>query len=137
MDFIIKQNATLPILMMKVIENNDLDSDALKEMLKNSVVTFSMIDVETGKYVIGNRPGGIVSQEDVLDLACGVDSNEYAIYYEWRSKDTKTPGVYMGEFTINVLDSSGADGGKLIVPMQDQLHIYIQESFGKTSLNGF
>lgn len=138
MNFIIKQNATLPILSMKLIEVIDTTTLSLNlsfdNMMENAVVTFSMIDVETGRYAIANKSGGITKIEDVA--TCGCDNCNYIIYYQFTDRDTKNYGVYKGEFTINFFDGDNGNG-KLILPMKNDLNIFIQETYGKTSINGF
>jgi len=105
-------------------------------MFSNATVTFSMIDVNCGKYIIANKSGSILLVEKD-SLSCGSDNNEYIIYYEFKSKDTKKSGIFLGEFTINFFDSDGNSKGDLKVPMSEKLNIFIESSFSKTSVNGF
>lgn len=135
MDFLIKQNSTLPILTMKVIENNDFNGEDFKNMFNNATVTFSMIDADSGKYIIANKAGGIIKVPNKT-VGCG-DNDDIIIFYEWLEKNTKNAGVFIGEFTINFFDNEGNDNGILKVPIKERLYIHIQESFSKTSLNGF
>jgi hypothetical protein len=138
MDFLIKENATLPLLKMKVIDSYELDMEEFNKNMENATVTFSMIDITCGKYIIANKAGGIlVDKLKGDDISCGQSSSEPIIYYEWKDKDTKKAGVYLGEFIINFFDEDGNDNGKLRVPIREKLYIHIEESFGKTSINGF
>lgn len=135
MDFLIKEGSTLPLLKMKVVDNYELDSETFVSNMKNATVTFSMIDVCTGRYIIANKSGGIYINPS-QSLTCDGD-DDIVIYYEWVEKDTRKAGIYLGEFIINFFDQDGLDNGSLKAPINEQLHIHIQESFGKTTINGF
>ncbi len=138
MDFLIKENATLPILKMKVIDDYELDIEDFNKSMENATVTFSMIDITCGKYIIANKAGGIIFNNlKSGEISCGHSSTEPIIYYEWTDRDTKKPGIYLGEFIINFFDDDGNDNGKLRIPIREKLYIHIIESFGKTSINGF
>ena len=137
MDFTIKQNATLPVLTMKMVDDYDIDVESFNKMIQNAVVTFSMIDVETGRYAIANKSAGVLKVDENVNVACGYDGSSYIIYYDFTERDTRNYGHYKGEFTINFFDENNFDKGKLIVPIQDELNIFIQETYGKTSVNGF
>lgn len=129
MDFLIKENATLPILKMKVVENNEMNVQELKKRMENVAITFSMIDSLTGRYVISNKSGGVYINNDSIN-------EEIIVYYEWDKRDTKKAGLYLGEFIIDFFDENGNENGKLLFPIREKLFIHIQESFGKTSING-
>lgn len=129
MEFIIKENATLPILKMKVIENYELNMFKFKKSMENIAVTFSMIDVNTGRYVISNKSASVyINNENNID-------EEIIIYYEWDKNDTKRVGLYLGEFIIDFFDENGNENGKLLFPIREKLYIHVQESFGKTSIS--
>jgi hypothetical protein len=138
MDFLIKQHATIPVLTMKMVENNDIDINSLNIMMKNAAVTFSMIDVETGKYAIANKSGGILNIDEGINITTSgdYDGSTYIIYYDFTERDTRNSGQFKGEFTINFFDDDNNSKGKLIVPIQDELNIHIMETYGKTSING-
>lgn len=136
MDFLIKEGSTLPLLKMKVVDSYELDSETFSSNMKNATVTFSMIDVCSGRYIIANKAGGIYINSDHQTLTCD-GNDEIIIYYKWTERDTNKAGVYIGEFIINFFDQDGLDNGSLKVPIHDVLHIHIQESFGKTSINSF
>jgi hypothetical protein len=115
MNFFIKKNATLPIMKLDVIQDGRNDMSKIYEMIQNSNIYFSMTEVETGKKIIGNKSALILPKES----SCNGD--EYYIGYKFSENETKKPGTYIGEFTIEFLDGSG----KLLVPIREELHIQI------------
>jgi hypothetical protein len=115
MDFIINKNATLPIMKLDVIQDGRNDMSKIYEMIQNSNIFFSMSELETGVKIIGKKSALILPKES----ACG--SDEYYIGYQFSEKETKKPGTYIGQFTIEFLDGSG----KLIVPIREELYIHI------------
>jgi hypothetical protein len=50
---------------------------------------------------------------------CGYD--EYYIGYQFSERETKKPGTYVGQFTIEFLDGSGT----LIVPIREELYVHV------------
>jgi hypothetical protein len=118
MEFFIKQNSTLPVLKMMVIKDGRAGYQQLMEDLEVSTIFFTMIDVETEIPKIVSAPCEIVS----LILPLGA-TPEYYIYYKFTSRDTNTPGRYVGQFLIK------NDEGNLILPIREELYINIQPSF--------
>lgn len=118
MEFYIKQNATLPVLKMRVVKDGRAGYQQLMRDLEVSTIFFTMIDVETGIPKIVSAPAQIVN----LILPEGSDP-EYYIYFKFTSRDTDTPGRYEGQFLIK------NDEGNLILPIREELYINIQPSF--------
>jgi hypothetical protein len=119
MEFFIKKNATLPLLKMQVVKDGRSDYNRMMELIENSAIFFSMVDIETGIPKIITRPAGFVSKTMI-------DPNsdpEYYIYYQFTNKDTRKVGRYEGQFLLRNSD------GVLILPIRDKLYINIQESF--------
>ena len=96
----------------------------LNNAIQNADVTFSMWD-----------------EHDVLRISCGqcnivlVDQDtcdeRYVIEYAWKKRDTKRPGQYKGRFTITFKDDiyqegMQFDGGDLIMPIHEDLEIFIK-----------
>lgn len=115
MDFYINKNATLPIMKLDVIQDGRNDMSKLYELIQNSNVYFSMSELETGTKIIGKKPALIL----VKDLSCGTEG--YYIGYKFSEKETKKPGTYVGQFSIEFLDGSGT----LIVPIREELYIHV------------
>jgi len=117
-EFFINKDATLPLLKMELINNGRDDFNKFHEYIQNSTITFTMTNCDTGVMKIANNSDGIFIQPKD---GC---AEEYYICYKWDSRDTKTKGKFSGKFTITFSELFG--GGKLIVPIQEELIIYIQ-----------
>ena len=61
--FFIRKNSELPILKMEVINDGRSDYKRIFENLENATVTFSMKDVETGRYKVFNKQGLVIPVE--------------------------------------------------------------------------
>lgn len=122
MEFFIKQNATLPTLKLQVVKDGRNDFRSFMETLQNAIITFSMVNTDNGILKIASKPAYIT--EKFFDNPDA--PQEFYIYYNFTSNDTKTPGRYMGEFSITTTE------GELIVPIRESLFINITPSFIKT-----
>ena len=85
-----------------------------------------MTNIENGIRKIANQKANVIMKEDD---GC---EDKYIIEYQWKERDTKTPGLYKGEFRIVFNDTVEIDGktlpiGELIVPISQELHIHIIE----------
>jgi len=118
--FFIKKNSELPILQMKVINDGRNDYKSIFEGLENAAITFSMKNVESGRFKVFNKPAIIIPVED---NSC--DDVEYYIGYKFSQRETDTAGCYQGEFKIDFLD----DGCSLILPIYEDLFINVTDSF--------
>jgi hypothetical protein len=103
---------------MQVVKDGRAGYLELMQDLEVSTIFFTMIDVETEIPKIVSAPCEIVS----LILPLGA-TPEYYIYYKFTSRDTNTPGRYVGQFLIK------NDEGNLILPIREELYINIQPSF--------
>jgi hypothetical protein len=122
MEFFIKQNATLPTLKLQVLKDGRNDFRSFMETLQNAIITFSMVNTDNGILKIASKPAYIT--EKFFDNPDA--PQEFYIYYNFTANDTKTPGRYMGEFSITTTE------GELIVPIRESLFINITPSFIKT-----
>jgi hypothetical protein len=122
MEFFIKQNATLPTLKMQVVKDGRNDFRSFMDTLQNAIITFSMVNTDNGILKIASKPAYIT--EKFFDNPDA--PQEFYIYYNFTANDTKTPGRYLGEFSITTTD------GELIVPIRESLFINITPSFIKT-----
>jgi len=119
MDFYIKKNATLPLLKMQVVKDGRSEYQQFMNSLETATITFTMINAVTGIPKIVAKPAYIT---ELINL----DVNalpEYYIYFRFTERDTNQVGTYTGQFLIH------NDQGDLILPIRDELNIYIQESF--------
>jgi len=122
MVFFIKQKPTLPTLKLQVVKDGRNDFRSFMETLQNAIITFSMVNTDNGILKIASKPAYITEKFfDNLDAP-----QEFYIYYNFTANDTKTPGRYMGEFSITTTE------GELIVPIRESLFINITPSFIKT-----
>jgi hypothetical protein len=115
MEFIIKENTTLPVLMMQVVNDGRSDYKTFMESLEVSKIYFSMIDVENGIPKIVSSPADIVP----IRLPEGSEP-QYYIYYRFSSDNTNKVGRYTGQFLIQ------NDEGNLILPLREELYINVQ-----------
>lgn len=118
MEFFIKQNATLPVLKMQVVNDGRSDYMRFMKSLEVSSIFFTMINVDTGIPKIVSAACEIVS----LKLADGA-TPEYYIFYKFKKRDTNKPGRYQGQFIVKNSE------GNLILPIREDLYINIEESF--------
>lgn len=123
--FFIKKNSELPILQMKVINDGRSDYKRILEGIEGSTVTFSMINTETGRYRILNKPALIIPTENE-----GCDTVDYHIGYKFSKKETSISGTFKGEFKIN--DQEG--NCILILPVKNELIINIGDSFVQSNI---
>ena len=115
MDFYINKNSTLPVMKLDVIQDGRYDAKGIYELIQNSNIYFSMSELETGVKVIGKRPALCIPKYS----ECGYD--EYYIGYQFSERETKKPGTYVGQFTIEFLNGYGT----LIVPIREELYIHV------------
>ena len=128
-NFFINKGATLPTLRMEAINDGRHDFSKLNKLniaLQAADVYFNMTNIENGIRKIANQKANVIMKEDD---GC---EDKYIIEYQWKERDTKTPGLYKGEFRIVFNDTVEVDGktlpiGELIVPISQELHIHIIE----------
>lgn len=125
-NFFINKGATLPTLRMEAINDGRHDFSKLNIALQAADVYFNMTNIENGIRKIANQKANVIMKEDD---GC---EDKYIIEYQWKERDTKTPGLYKGEFRIVFNDTVKVDGktlpiGELIVPISQELHIHIIE----------
>ena len=121
MNFYIKKGADLPILKVETIKDGRSDYKKFMEDLESSTILFSMVDSKTGIYKIANGEAYLVAKETIEPTPI----IEYYIYYQFKKRETNTPGIYKGEFLIRNED------GDLILPLREELTIIILDSFTK------
>jgi len=123
-EFYIKKGATLPRLVMEVIEDGRHSFNKIHEMLQNSSITFTMVNRETGVTKIAKAPCYIKARED------GGCVEQYVICYDWKKRDVNEEGTYIGKFDIEFgdvkNDSYTYPKGNLIMPIREDLMITIK-----------
>jgi hypothetical protein len=121
MNFYIKKGADLPILKVEPIKDGRSDYKKFMEDLESSTILFSMVDSKSGVYKIANADAYLVAKETVEPTP----TIEYYIYYQFKKRETNTPGIYKGEFLIR------NENGDLILPLREELTIIVLDSFVK------
>ena len=119
MEFFIKKNATLPLLKLQVVKDGRSDYNRFMELIEESSIFFSMVDVETGIPKITTKPAGFVEKVQLDPNA----ETEYYIYYQFASFDTNREGRYEAQFLFRNSE------GTLVLPIREKLFINVQESF--------
>jgi hypothetical protein len=119
MNFYINKNANLPLLKMQVVKDGRSEYQQFMQLLETSSIFFTMINSETGIPKIVSKPAYIVELTSVDENA----QTEYYVYFRFTKKDTNKVGTYKGQFLIK------SEDGDLILPLREELNIFIQESF--------
>lgn len=119
MNFFIKQNATLPVLKIKISKDGRSDFHSFMNELQNSNISFSLIDQETGVALVLNRSLSLL----VNDFLNGDSPTEVHFYIQFNYRDTRKPGKF--ELKINISNTSGS----ISLPLSEPVYVYIQESF--------
>lgn len=126
-EFFIIRGSLLPKLEMELINDGryDFQKSLINDALQDSVVTFTMIDEETGLLKIAREKANIV-----LDSEGGCEER-YILQYQWKERDVRKPGFYRGWFEIKFNgDITSADfdfpQGNLKVPIEEDLRIVIK-----------
>jgi hypothetical protein len=117
MDFFINQNATLPVLKVRIVKDGRSDYLRIVESLNLFSVYFTMIDVDT------NIPKIVSAPCEIIETVLPNESVEYYIHFKFRKRDTNTTGKYKGQFLVKNND------GVLILPLREEIFINVQESF--------
>ena len=124
MDFYINKDSLLPILRMELIEDGRHDYNKFMELIQNSSITFTMVNIDTGVTKVANAPAFIKLRED------GGCVDQYVICYKWKKHDVKEAGRYKGTFNIEFgeikNDEYDYPEGNLIMPIREELVINIR-----------
>jgi hypothetical protein len=124
MDFVIKQNSELPILELRPIKTSNYNE--LLELIKNSVVSFSMIDNndcykilnETATINLDTPTNEFINQDDTCK-----EFADFTLQYKFKNKETSKVGFYSGEFKFTFTQDN--EEKTLIVPINNKLSIII------------
>lgn len=119
MNFFIKQNATLPVLKIKISKDGRSDFHKIISDADGSNITFSMINLETNRSFILNRSITSLVYEASNELS---QENIY-VQIQFKSRDTRKIGKY--EIKLYYQDNSGM----IMLPLQDELYVIITDSF--------
>ena len=85
----------LPILKMEVINDGRNTYQKFHEAIQDATITFSMVNADSGIIKISEAPC-YIKRRDIEGC-----SEEYLICYQWKKRDTKEKGNYIGTFNIH------------------------------------
>ena len=126
-EFFINKNSTNPVLEMELICDGryDFQKTYFNYALQDSVVTFSMVNEETGILKVSKAKANII----LVDEGCCEE--RYVLQYKWQPRDVNTEGYYKGVFEIKFngnIKSENIDfpTGNLKVPIEEDLRIIIK-----------
>lgn len=127
MDFFIIRGSVNPCLVMELINDGryDFQKSLMNDALQDSVVTFSMVNEETGLLKVAKAKAEIVLADD---SSC---QERYLLRYKWKERDVAEPGIFIGWFEIKFngdIIQSGIEfpEGNLKVPIEEELRVIIK-----------
>ena len=129
MNFFIKKNSTLPILVYPITEKMMKQFNLTEEMFQNVAVTFSMVNSETGAFKIANKSGDLFINDNYAEYP---DFEKFSLTFKFCEANTANIGRYLGEFVIDFLDNDSI--GKLKLPIDSEINIIISDSTTKTTI---
>lgn len=126
-EFFLIKGSTNPLLEMELIDDGryNFQKSLLNYALQDSVITFTMIDIETNLPKINKAKANIVC---IDNDAC---DEQYILQYKWTNKDVNREGIFKGFFEIKFNGNIKSNDmifpeGNLIVPIENELRIIIK-----------
>jgi hypothetical protein len=126
-EFYIRKGSLNPVLRMELFQDGryDFKRSLIDNALQDAVVTFTMVDSETGLLKIAEAPADIVIAKPE---GC---EEKFLLQYKWTERDVRKEGIFNGWFEIKFNGNLTENGveypkGNLKVPIQDDLVIYIK-----------
>lgn len=126
-EFYIRKGSLNPVLRMELFQDGryDFKRSLIDNALQDAVVTFTMMDSETGLLKISEAPAEIVIAKPE---GC---EEKFLLQYKWKERDVRKEGIFNGWFEIKFNGNLTENGveypkGNLKVPIQDDLVIYIK-----------
>ena len=129
MNFFIKKNSTLPLLVFPITDKIMEEFNLEDEMFSNVAITFSMVNAETGAFRIANKSGNLFINNDNAQYP---NLPKYALTFKFTELNTSITGRYLGEFVIDFLDNNSM--GKIKLPIDSELNIIISDTITKTTI---
>lgn len=126
MYFYIRQNSELPSLQMELIHNGLKGFNKFSECIQNADIYFFMYNKDTKIFKVANAKAYIKPKDMSFDC-----TEEYLICYDWKKRDTKEKGNYIGYFSIVFSEDIVSEidtypKGELIMPIREELNIVIE-----------
>lgn len=121
MEFYIRQNSTLPILKLELIDDGKNDKSSFNEKLENCDITLDLINIENNIPYILNSPCNITNKIKKNNFI----TNEYFIIHHFTTEETSIIGRYEGKINIQFFDNNMVNTDLLILPLKEKLFINI------------
>lgn len=126
-EFFINKNSVNPVLRMELISDGRFDykkSYIYNNAIEDASVTFSMENRENGQLKVSK------AKAEIIEISTNGCETKHVLQYAWKSRDVKESGSFKGWFEIKFNGDIKEDGiqyptGNLIVPIEDELIIYI------------
>jgi hypothetical protein len=121
MEFFIRQNASKPVLKLRLVDDGKNYKSDYNEELLNAEIKLDMFDVETNMYKILGGECNLSTRIKKYNTT----TDEYYIIYQFSEDDTSEKGRFEGIVNIQFRDTDLNNTTKLIVPIQEKLFINI------------
>lgn len=121
MEFFIRQNASDPILKLRMVNDGKNDKSSINDLLENADITFDMYTVNDEIPVILNSTCNITTRTKNFQNT----TDEYYIVHRFTETQTSKKGKYEGVVTVQFLDTDQNPTTKLILPIKEKLYINI------------
>lgn len=125
MEFVIRKNATLPLLKMQVVKDGRSTYEEFMSFIETSTIYFSMQNIDNGTVKINTSFAGFVEKTFVESNS----TPEYYLYYRFSKKDTNRVGRFEGQFLLR------NESGTLVLPIREKLIIHIKDSLFEDDLD--
>ena len=125
MEFVIRKNATLPLLKMQVVKDGRGTYEEFMSFIETSTIYFSMQNIDNGTVKINTSFAGFVEKTFVEPNA----TPEYYLYYRFSKRDTNKVGRFEGQFLLR------NESGTLVLPIREKLIIHIKDSLFEDDLD--
>lgn len=126
-EFFINKGSVNPVLEMELIDDGrySFQKSLFNYAIQDSIVTFSMVNEETGIVKISKAKANVVLLKN-----CGCEE-KFILQYKWTPRDVNSEGIFKGFFEIKFNGNISADGmdfptGNLIVPIEEDLRVIIK-----------
>jgi hypothetical protein len=127
-EFFINKDSLNPVLRMELVTDGKYDykrSLIYNNSIQNATVTFSMKNTSNDILKVSKAKAEIVT---AVETGC---ETKNILQYTWKKRDVNEPGIYKGWFEIKFNGDIYEDGinfptGNLIVPIEDELLIYVK-----------
>ena len=113
-------NTELPLRMM-VLNTSDFKYQEFYDKMKYAEANFSMVNEETGQYVIANKEAEIIFEETPHEP---YDRFRVILQYCFTKRELKRFGYFRAEFGIYFTDC----GTELHVPIKEKLYVNVLDT---------